>query len=404
MIRVQDSSRAAAAGGAALLVLFTLGCANEASAPADVEEASLLASLEPGWNKIEPGGDTICSDGSPFHFFARAGDPEKLMVYFQGGGGCWTGATCDPDLQPTYTIQARQELIEVKPGEPRPERAMSGIFDYTRDDNPLADYSVVFVPYCTGDVHLGTRTVSYQAPDAEDHEGHEFSVHHRGATNAQAALDWTFEAFESPATVFVTGSSAGSIPSPYYAHRVKDHYPEARVVQLGDGSGGYRRTEASARPDEQWGTSDLVGDVPYLAELPEGEFDYEALYVGAAKKHPDVQFAQYDAAEDAVQVRFLTIGGGDVPKLQPLLDANRADIENEVSNFVHFTASGDSHTILGRPELYTFRVGEVTFRDWLQDLIEGRPVESVHCGACTEPPEPAPAEGMDASEETAPTE
>jgi hypothetical protein len=380
---------ALALSAAATLALLSLaGCSSsEASAPVDIEPPAAFASLQPGWNTFEPGGDTICSDGTPFRFFARPGDPDKLLVYFQGGGGCWTGATCDPDKDPTYSIQAISELIEAKPGEPRPERAMNGIFDYTRADNPLGDYSAVFVPYCTGDVHLGNRTVSYQAPAAESHEAHEVTVHHNGFVNAMAALDWTYSAFDAPKTVFVTGSSAGSIPSPYYAHRIKEHYPAARVVQLGDGSGGYRRGADSARPDEQWGTLDVVSDLPYLAQLPPEDFDYEALYIGAAKQHPDVQFAEYDTAEDGVQVRFLTIGGADVQKLQPLLDANRADIEREVDNFVSYTASGDAHTILGRPQVYTYRVGDRSFRDWLSDLAEGKPVDKVHCGECKDAPE-----------------
>lgn len=371
----------------AVLAFGSVACSSsEASAPVD-QTPTVFASLAPGWNTFEPGGDTTCSDGSPFRFFARPGNPEKLLVYFQGGGGCWNGSTCDPDKDPTYTVQARDELIEAKPGEPRPERAMNGIFDYSREDNPLADYSAVFIPYCTGDVHLGDRSVEYQAPTSDDHEAHPFTVNHKGFVNSMAALEWTYSAFDSPTTVFVTGSSAGSIPSPYYAHRVQDHYPQARVVQLGDGSGGYRRTAESARPDEQWGTRNIVADVQYLGELPSAEFDYEALYIGAAKKHPEIQFAQYDTAEDRVQLRFLSLSGGDNQKLQPLLDANRADIEAEVENFVAYTASGDSHTILGRPELYTFRVGDVSFRDWLADLVEGKTVDSVHCGDCMGPPE-----------------
>ena len=39
----------------------------------------------------------------------------------------------------------------------------------------------VYVPYCTGDLHWGNATVRYQ-------EG--VTIEHRGAVNAQAAVDW----------------------------------------------------------------------------------------------------------------------------------------------------------------------------------------------------------------------
>ena len=45
-----------------------------------------LDGLVPGWNAIEPGGETTCSDGTPYRFYVRPGDPARLMVYFQGGG------------------------------------------------------------------------------------------------------------------------------------------------------------------------------------------------------------------------------------------------------------------------------------------------------------------------------
>ena len=53
---------------------------------------------------------------------------------------------------------------------------------------------------------------------------------------------------------FVTGSSAGAIPSPFYASLIADHYTDATVTQLGDGAGGYRRMNSDARPHEAWGT------------------------------------------------------------------------------------------------------------------------------------------------------
>ncbi len=358
----------------------TTAC-RSAEGPPTVTEPTVVSTLAAGWNKLSAGGDTLCSDGSAFHFFARPGDPAKLLIYFQGGGACWTGRTCDRDLDPTYRPIAIAELIEAQPGQPRPQRAMGGIFDFTRADNPVADYSMLFVPYCSGDVHIGDRLSHYRAPTAPDHQAHEFTVQHRGYRNAMAALEWAFDAFEAPAEIFVTGSSAGSIPSPFYAHLVQTHYPAARVTQLGDGAGGYRRSEDNDLPSEQWGALEvLAAQMPYFANMPAAAFNFEQLYIATGLRHPRMTLAEYDTAEDEVQLGFLhLIGIPEGTHLEPLLDANRADIEAKVDRFRSFTAGGQVHTILGRDAFYSYRVGDVSFRDWFAALVRGEPVSNVHC-------------------------
>jgi hypothetical protein len=36
----------------------------------------------------------VCMDGSPYHFFAKRGAVNKLLMYYQGGGACWEQLTC----------------------------------------------------------------------------------------------------------------------------------------------------------------------------------------------------------------------------------------------------------------------------------------------------------------------
>ena len=331
-----------------------------------------LGGLENGWNVLEPGGDTLCSDGSSYRFFVRPADPEKLVVYFQGGGACWFGRNCDPHLDPSYKpAVAEDELASYR-----------GIFELDNPENPFAGYSFVVAPYCTADVHLGDNVATYEAPAAEEHEAHPVTIHHNGIVNAQAVLEWTFLHFD-PADIFVTGSSAGAIPSPYYAWKIAEHYPDARIAQLGDGAGGYRRSgDTNLARMEQWGTMSHLRQYPEFAEMPMSEFAYEHLYVTAAKRFPDITFAEYDAAEDAVQKRFLAMGGSNTTTLLELLLANHADVRAEVENFRTYIAGGDSHTVLARPEFYTFQVNGRRVRDWVADLAAFRDVENVACEPC----------------------
>jgi hypothetical protein len=348
-------------------------------------ETDVFAGLDEGWNGIAPGGETICSDGSAYRFFVRRGDPRKLVVYFQGGGACWFGRNCDPHLDPSYKQTVTENEME----------NYRGIFEFDNPGNPFADYSFVVAPYCTGDVHLGNNVATYEGPQAEDHDAHEVTIHHKGIVNALAVLDWTFERFD-PADIFVTGSSAGAIPSPYYAWKVADRYPDARIAQLGDGAGGYRRSaDLTMERMEQWGTMGHLERYPEFADMPSSELAYEDLYIAAAKRYPDVTFAEYDAAEDQVQKRFLAMGGNDTDTLRDLLLANHADVRAEVDNFRTYIAGGDSHTILARPEFYTFHVNGRRVRDWVADLAAYRDVENVACEPCdvAELLEEPPAEG-----------
>lgn len=354
-----------------LLFLGPVACSEDASR-GSLEDAADFTGLTAGWNRIAGEGESMCSDGTPYHFYVRPANPEKLLVYLQGGGACWNGATCDRDLEPTYAVN----LEGLDPSQ------RGGILEFGNAANPFADHTVVFAPYCSGDVHLGSADVTYLAPAVEDHEPHDVEIRHRGAANVRAVLDWTTAHVFRPTDLFVTGSSAGAIPSPVYAAILARRYPGARLAQLGDGAGGYRDVNAETRPQDQWRTMDWLREVPAFEAITEEEFSFESLYVAAARAHPDATFARYDTAEDSVQHFFLRISGQPAESLRPLLQENRADIDAQVENVRSFLAGGGVHTILLRPEFYTFRVGDVTVRDWVSRLATGLPVENVICRDC----------------------
>ena len=359
-------------------ILFLSACSEAPqSAIASISTPAPIADLDglaAGWNVIEPGGETVCSDGSPYKCFVRPGASDKLMVYFQGGGACWNGGTCDPDLKPTYYVN----LEKINP------EGYGGIFRFENPDNPVKDHSVVFAPYCTADVHIGDAVGSYEAPETEDHSAHPVEIQHKGFVNADAVLDWTYEHFHKPTEVFVSGSSAGSIPSPYFAMQIAEQYPDARVAQLGDASGGYRMEGQTVRPHDQWGTIARLRQSPAFSDIESETFEYAGLYINAYKRQPNVVFAQYDTAEDKTQKFFLSLAGSEPTTLLSIIEANHADIRGTVSNFHSYIAGGDLHTILTQPEFYAYHVDGVLVRDWVASLVNGEEVSDVRCSDCTE--------------------
>jgi hypothetical protein len=89
-------------------------------------------------NLVYPGGETRCifSDSTPYSFQVIPGDTDKLLVYFQGGGACWSEETTKLSFCTT----------DAKPG------PLTGIFDRKNPDNLYRDYTIVQLLYCSGDV------------------------------------------------------------------------------------------------------------------------------------------------------------------------------------------------------------------------------------------------------------
>lgn len=316
------------------------------------------------WETIAPGGETACATGTPYTFHAHRGDPDKLIVYFNGGGACWDAATCDVAGKPSYVPSA-----EAPHNDPRTQ---SGIFDFGNPANPVRDWSVLFVSYCTGDVHLGQKDVSYTRPD-----GSTLTIRHRGHINAHAALDWMKAHVAAPSQVLVTGSSAGSIAAPVYAGVVSKLYPQATIRQLGDGAGGYNSPEIP-RLLQTWGTMDFL---PAFARRADGSVEsFNDFYVGAAAAFPNVTFAQYDAAHDAAQAQFQTLLGSD-PDVFKHLQGNQTAIGAGVPNFTAFVAAGDTHTILRAPYFYTLSADGISFLDWFSAYVAGDKPAPVTCAS-----------------------
>jgi hypothetical protein len=350
---------------ALFLLSFSVIVAQDAELPSWDE-------LEEGWNTLAPGGDTTCAYGTEYTFHVRPAESEDLLIFFNGGGACWFDQICSPE-GPTF-----QPFTNEVPGP-------TGIFDLENEANPFADYNMVFVSYCTGDVHIGNSEMTYEIPATDESEAQEFTVFHNGYINSMTVLDWVFENVDSPESIFVTGSSAGAIAAPFYAGVVAEEYPDSEVIQLGDGAGGYR-TPATPLVNGVWNTLSILPEWPEYSEATLENLTFEAYYVATAARFPDMQMAQYNTANDETQYAFLELTGVSGVPLLELLEANYDDIRNGSETFKTYTAGGDLHTILRLPEFYEYEVDGVTVRDWVADLASGEPVEDVLCTDCETAP------------------
>lgn len=319
------------------------------------------------WKTIAPGGDTLCATGTPFSFHVRTADPARVMIFFNGGGACWSAETCDVAGKPSYRPFASAEAGN-------DPRHYDGAFALDNPENPFRDWSQVFVSYCTGDVHLGAAEASYTRADGTD-----FSIHHRGWANSMSALDYLFTHFAAPARVAVAGGSAGALSSPVFAAIVARHYPDAEVIQFAGGGAGYRLPP----PTQLWQRWNVLAALPewYNVDNHTDEtLTIPDLYRLAFRAAPALRFHQFDHAYDAIQEDFHRLLGAPA-ELLPGLDANRAELQADIPSLRTYVAAGEFHTLLRYSELYSQETAGVRAVDWVRSLIAGEDVADVHCTA-----------------------
>ena len=158
------------------------------------------------WVKIEPSG-VVCGNGSQYKFFVNySNTTDNLVVVFEPGGACWDYDSCagrngirgaaNPDgINDNHWDKASF----ISPFLSR--------FDYT---SPSQHWNMVYVPYCTGDVHTGSNVVTYTSGTTTDPD---LTFHHDGHAAVQTVVSWIDDNFTHVPKMLSTGCSAGGVGS-----------------------------------------------------------------------------------------------------------------------------------------------------------------------------------------------
>jgi hypothetical protein len=312
------------------------------------------ARAERAWQRVEAGGATRCARGGKYAFWLRRADPKRLLIFFQGGGGCFDQETCRPG-SPWF-----DDRVDASDD---PSRS-GGVFDYRNPENPFRDYSVVYIPSCTGDVHTGSRLVRYGP----------IRVHQKGFVNARAALARAYEEFPDAETVLVTGCSAGSVGSAFHADAIMRRYSKARVSQVGDSLAFLFHRPVNLA---DWGAHDHFPDW-FRPSRPRQRWTMVEFIRSLARAHPGRTFARFNHVRDQVQVDFYEAVGGDGRNFAKQLRAAERQLKR-VRNYRSYLACGSEHCAFQSSEFYFLRVRGVRLRDWVAGLAEGRDVGCPEC-------------------------
>jgi hypothetical protein len=311
--------------------------------------------FDEGWHTIEPFGETRCAHDTDYKFWVRPGN-EDVVLYFQGGGGCWDQGSC----------RAGSTFYKQHVGNNEPVSYRNGIFDFDNPDNPFSEHTLIFAPSCTGDVYMGSGVTDY---------GDDVVVHHRGFDNLMSAVNFTIDYVPNPDSVFVTGCSAGSIGSAIAIPFIIEAYPDATVTQLGDSLGTIFDTVSNM--SNLWTIPDFYTDS--ILEFAPGlsEFTMADYYIGLGQAYPEQTFTQFNFQFDNVQQRFFATGEDNPAEfISDTLDTSLTRISDTVPNFRYFLADDDQHCILPRRDLYETELDGVSALEWITAIAQNQPVDN----------------------------
>lgn len=313
------------------------------------------------WMAI-PGSE--CGSGSTAGLAIKAGpSSDDVFVFFQGGGACWNQGSCVPSLlsygplcyyttsclvnaqggtQPTAVHVIDSDPYPVDGGGALPGEL--GTLDASRilgreSGNPFANASFVYFPYCTGDLHAGRSTATYQYKYNLFDNPSNYTMHFSGSGNVDRYLERLEAIFPAPKRVWVVGVSGGGYGATLNFAKVRAAFPNAEVSLLADSSPMIWSTQHWP----QW------HDVWNLDQSDAGFPDFEARLLA---DHPGDRMALLARTQDQVITWFFDGAPGPDSFLNPpysvytpALAAEQAQFD-ATQNAKYFVLAGTEHVLI----------------------------------------------------------
>ena len=333
------------------LAVLGLGCARPTDPGTTPEpEGPPIDTPKNAWSWIDFPNST-CDEGTPTGLGVNLTDSKNLVIFFNGGGACWDVNTClrlnVSTHGPITQTQFDQIIARLPPG---------SLFDRTVAANPFKDWNHFFIPYCTGDLHIGDTDATYTD------NGTAFTFRHRGRANAVAFLARIASTVPSPEQVLVTGSSAGGYGAALNYALVRSYFPNARV-SLVDDSGPLFKNDAMnpalrAAWASAWKYDAVLNDID-----PAVKNDFSAVHTALSRKFPNDRMALLSSLQDTTIRTYLQMS-------PTAFEAALRDLNTTViAPLPHtrsFLTSGSGHTMLLNPGAQ--RTGGVTLLTWLNQM------------------------------------
>jgi hypothetical protein len=325
-----------------------------------------LPLAEPGeWLWVDFPENTRCRSGEPTGIGVRYADSDDLLIYFQGGGACFHSLAC---LTNPQTADAAEFYGAWAPGLGR-----SGIFNDDHPANPAADFNVVYVPYCSGDVFAGDREdVELEGLDPQQFVGYR---------NVTAFLDRVVPTFRGAPQVLIVGASAGGFGASFNAIRIARSFPESQVTLVNDSaplfSDDYVAPCLQQRWRDVWGLDDTIPAGCDACFNPDGG-GLSNLFDHISAALPKVNLGLISATRDATISIFYAFGvdacSGFGIFTGDQFQAGLYELRERVlapNGWGSYFIPANTHVWTQNSDFYNTEVAGAPLTDWLADLMAG---------------------------------
>lgn len=327
------------------------------------------------WTFVPIDGN-VCANGSGTGIGLNLDfSSDKLVVFLEGGGACFNPLSCSMashqggfgpgDLDGVATATAD-----------------AGILSRTDPDNPVADWSYVFIPYCEGDIHAGDTD---DGPDGRTMHGY---------GNVTRAVTAVADAYQGRLSrVLLVGQSAGGFGAGYNYDQVAEIFGEVPVDLVDDSgppmSDTYLTPCFQTQLRQVWNLgATLPPDCDDCIDQAGGGFANLAPFL--ANKYPERRFGFISSLHDQTIRLFYGFGYPDcdnpvVPMEADVFEAGVTELRDVIvaplANARAYTIDSDVHVWTNQP-LGQTEVAGVTLGTWLGQLLDG----SADWSSITPPP------------------
>lgn len=378
--------------------------------PLTRDDSTFADGFDPGlyyrWQtiQIDPATGASCGNGSPYKIFVnRSPSTSNLVVYMEGGGACWDEASCGGTLGRLGARNA-SGIPDNYLDSQNPGTALVSPFVFRThpwETLKTQEWSLVYIPYCTGDVYVGDSVQVYDDV-AEDPD---LVWIHSGLRNTLAATSWIRNNLERPGQMLSTGCSAGGAGSlatydavrgfisPNRGYMINDSGP-LFPAPLSGSSDSYPSIPVAETIRAAWGLDDGGADSPigYLASrMPEfNPEDTGTLFRGIASKYPgdrmghvhfwqDLNYSRFSYERLYPEIYNEKEESKRVEKITALWSRDTETLKSELGNydnvgyyFPNYRDLNDSHCAT----IVDFRRGdiqdqELELADFIDDVING---------------------------------
>jgi hypothetical protein len=206
------------------------------------------------WVYVEVDG-ALCRDGSKAGYYVKpsASGSNNLLFFLNGGGVCYDDFFCAINPKNVNESLPGETLLaatgDIVSGALLPQRQVPSDEGIFKNDprNPVGAWNMVFVPYCTGDVHGGTRTDA-PVPGAITVGLQQFV----GYLNIGLFLESFGPHFRAADKVLLAGSSAGGFGTLLNFDRTQTFFRESQVFAVTDSGIPFRDSYLEPCLQQQW--------------------------------------------------------------------------------------------------------------------------------------------------------